>query len=77
MAGQRSIFEEVGEVQKPATTPGGVSGDRGRPRRRTRVFIMILFVMVVVQIAVGGLTRLTDSGLSITEWAPLSCAIRD
>jgi cytochrome c oxidase assembly protein subunit 15 len=26
-------------------------------------------------IAVGGLTRLTDSGLSITEWAPLSGAV--
>ncbi|MEJ6394643.1 heme A synthase [Gymnodinialimonas sp. 2305UL16-5] len=75
MAGQRSIFEEVGEAQKPAATPGGVSRDRGRARRRTRTFVIVLFVMVVVQIAVGGLTRLTDSGLSITEWAPISGAI--
>jgi cytochrome c oxidase assembly protein subunit 15 len=30
---------------------------------------------VVIMIAVGGLTRLTDSGLSITEWAPLSGAV--
>lgn len=36
---------------------------------------MILFALVVVMIAVGGLTRLTDSGLSITEWAPISGAI--
>ena len=28
------------------------------------------FALVVVMIAVGGLTRLTDSGLSITEWKP-------
>lgn len=75
MAGQRSIFEDVGEASKRAATPGGVSRDRGRGRRRTRVFIMILFVMVVIQIAIGGLTRLTDSGLSITEWAPISGAI--
>ena len=36
---------------------------------------MILFALVVVMITVGGLTRLTDSGLSITEWAPITGAI--
>ena len=36
---------------------------------------MVLFALVVVMIAVGGLTRLTDSGLSITEWAPVTGAI--
>lgn len=75
MAGQRSIFEEVTTAEKPAATPGGVTRDRGRGRARVRIFVMILFAMVVVQIAIGGMTRLTDSGLSITEWAPLSGAI--
>ncbi|HID67324.1 MAG TPA: heme A synthase, partial [Roseibacterium sp.] len=69
------IFGEVSETRKPAATPGGVSGDRGRGRGRVRGFVMILFVMVVVQIAIGGLTRLTDSGLSITQWAPITGAI--
>ena len=36
---------------------------------------MLLFALVVAMIAVGGTTRLTDSGLSITEWAPLSGAV--
>ena len=27
--------------------------------------------MIIVQIILGGITRLTDSGLSITEWKPL------
>ena len=27
--------------------------------------------MIIIQILLGGLTRLTDSGLSITEWQPL------
>ncbi len=75
MAGQRSIFEEVGGKEKPVAMPGGVTGDRGRGRARVRLFVMILFVMVVVQIAIGGLTRLTDSGLAITEWAPLTGAL--
>jgi cytochrome c oxidase assembly protein subunit 15 len=36
---------------------------------------MALFALVVLMVAVGGLTRLTDSGLSITVWAPLSGAV--
>jgi cytochrome c oxidase assembly protein subunit 15 len=75
MAQKRSIFEEVGETQKPTAVPGGVTRDRGRARARVRGFLMVLFALVVTMVAVGGLTRLTDSGLSITEWAPLSGAI--
>jgi cytochrome c oxidase assembly protein subunit 15 len=75
MAAQRNIFEDVAGAQKPAATPGGVSRDRGRGRARVRLFLIVLFAMVVVQIGVGGLTRLTDSGLSITEWAPITGAI--
>lgn len=29
---------------------------------------MAIIVMIVIQVLVGGITRLTDSGLSITEW---------
>ncbi len=75
MAKQRSIFEEVSDTAKPAATPGGVTRDRSRARRRVRIWLMVLFALVVTMIAVGGMTRLTDSGLSITEWAPLSGAI--
>lgn len=75
MAGQRSIFEDVAEIPRPAVTPGGVSRDGGRARRRTRLFIMVLFVMVAIMIAIGGMTRLTDSGLSITRWDPISGAV--
>ena len=75
MAKNRSIFEDVDAGARPAATPGGVSRDRGRARARVRGWLMALFALVVLMIAVGGLTRLTDSGLSITEWAPLSGAI--
>jgi heme a synthase len=75
MAQKRSIFEEVSETRKPEATPGGVSRDRARGRRFLRLWLKTLFVLVVVMIAVGGLTRLTDSGLSITEWAPVTGAI--
>ena len=31
-------------------------------------WLLFVFVVVSIMIVVGGLTRLTDSGLSITEW---------
>lgn len=64
----RSIFEEVGTDQRPTTVTGAI--DRGRPeaRRWVRWWLIALFALVVAMIVIGGLTRLTDSGLSITEW---------
>jgi cytochrome c oxidase assembly protein subunit 15 len=40
-----------------------------------RVWLILLFLLVVSMITVGGFTRLTDSGLSITEWRPISGAL--
>ena len=75
MAKNRSIFEEVGTTQKQAATTGVIDAGRRGARGAIRVWLMILFALVVVMIAVGGLTRLTDSGLSITEWRPVTGAI--
>ena len=33
-----------------------------------RLWLVTMFLLVIIIIVVGGLTRLTDSGLSITEW---------
>ncbi|SLN15149.1 heme A synthase [Pseudooctadecabacter jejudonensis] len=71
----RSIFEEVSETQKPVAAPGGIDAKGRGARGAIRVWLMMLFALVVVMITVGGLTRLTDSGLSITEWAPLSGSV--
>ena len=35
---------------------------------KLKIWMIILLVMIVLIILVGGLTRLTDSGLSITSW---------
>lgn len=40
-----------------------------------RIWLLVVAVMVYAMILVGGATRLTDSGLSITEWRPLLGAI--
>ena len=77
MSEKRSIFQEVSETDTPRQTPQGGMIDAGRrgARGAVRVWLMLLFALVVVMIAVGGLTRLTDSGLSITEWKPVSGAL--
>ncbi len=71
----RSIFEEVGTTQKQVATPGGIDSKRGGARNAIRVWLIMLFALLAVMIAVGGLTRLTDSGLSITEWAPVTGSV--
>ena len=76
MSTKRSIFEEVGSVEKsPVAQAGLIDKGRGGARGAIRIWLMILFALVVLMIAVGGLTRLTDSGLSITEWRPFTGAI--
>ena len=77
MAEKRSIFEEVSDPSAVREAPkGGVidSAKRGA-RGPIRAWLAVLFVMVVLIIVVGGLTRLTDSGLSITEWRPVTGAM--
>jgi cytochrome c oxidase assembly protein subunit 15 len=39
---------------------------------RVRRWLLISAVAVVLAVAIGGITRLTESGLSITEWKPVS-----
>ncbi|MFM1863140.1 MAG: hypothetical protein RLZ26_1662 [Pseudomonadota bacterium] len=79
MSGKRSIFEEVSDsAAATAAAPAAVGAiDRGAMRGRlaARIWLGILFALVVVMIAVGGATRLTDSGLSITEWRPVTGAL--
>jgi len=77
MSGKRSIFEEVSSPNAVAQPQAGVidAGMRQGARGAIRRWLMVLFALVMIMIAVGGLTRLTDSGLSITEWRPLTGAV--
>ena len=70
MAKNRSIFEEVSTeaTQRATPTKGVIDQGRTGSRAAARIWLMVLFASVVAMIVVGGLTRLTDSGLSITEW---------
>ena len=72
---KRSIFEDVGDVQKQAAAPGGIDRGGQGARGAVRVWLGVIFGLVGLMIIIGGMTRLTDSGLSITEWAPLAGAM--
>jgi len=55
--------------------PGAPPGERAASSRNRRLVASWLFAicgMILVMVVLGGVTRLTGSGLSIMEWAPLS-----
>ena len=55
--------------------PGALPEDRATSRRNRCLVAIWLFAvagMILVMIVLGGVTRLTGSGLSIMEWAPIS-----
>lgn len=78
MSQKRSIFEEVASHNQAAVTkpkPGGIDRAYRGARGAIRLWLMLIFAMVAAMILIGGLTRLTESGLSITEWNPVTGAL--
>ncbi len=74
---RRPVFQEVTDTQtRSAPAPAGIidAGHKGA-RRAIRIWLMVIFALVAAMIALGGATRLTGSGLSITEWKPVVGAI--
>ena len=51
--------------------PKGERALSPRSRRLVAVWLYVIAFMLLVMIALGGATRLTGSGLSIMEWAPV------
>lgn len=43
--------------------------------RRIAIWLFVMCGLVAAMVIVGGATRLTDSGLSITEWRPVTGAV--
>ena len=72
---KRPVFEEVldpAASSRPVAKTGMIDAAPRGARRAIRLWLMVLFVMVLAMIVLGGATRLTGSGLSITEWAPVT-----
>ncbi|MDB5511231.1 MAG: heme synthase, partial [Enterovirga sp.] len=54
---------------------GEASGRRAPGLRAVRIWLYGLAALVMLMVAIGGATRLTGSGLSITEWKPVTGAV--
>jgi cytochrome c oxidase assembly protein subunit 15 len=74
---KRPVFQEVSDptAARPVQTIGMIDARPRGARRAIRAWLAVLFVLVLAMIVVGGATRLTGSGLSITEWKPVTGAI--
>ncbi len=70
---KRSIFEDV-SGGKAAPTSGAPARIR-EARRGIALWLLALALLTAAMVLVGGLTRLTDSGLSITVWDPVMGAL--
>jgi len=57
------------------TFPSAEAASSRRNRRRVAIWLFIVAFMLWGMVVLGGATRLTGSGLSIMEWAPLSGAL--
>ena len=46
-------------------------------KQRTAInrFLLLMLGVIFIQVAIGGITRLTDSGLSMTDWKPIMGSI--
>lgn len=59
-------------IASPRVTP---RASASAPFNAVRTWLYGLAVLVMLMVAVGGATRLTGSGLSITEWRPVTGAV--
>ena len=46
-----------------------------RSARQVATWLLVGVLMIIIQVLLGGITRLTGSGLSITEWKPIMGAL--
>lgn len=46
-----------------------------KARKQVATWLLIGVGMIIIQVLLGGITRLTESGLSITEWKPITGAL--
>ncbi|RMF12253.1 MAG: heme A synthase [Alphaproteobacteria bacterium] len=59
-------------MHNTATMPARARVDQATADRRIALWLLAVSAMVFAMVVVGGITRLTESGLSIVTWKPLS-----
>jgi cytochrome c oxidase assembly protein subunit 15 len=59
-------------ILRAAPAVAGAGGERSRSApRAVAVWLLVCCALLFAMVVVGGVTRLTHSGLSITEWQPI------
>src|ERR1043165_671700 len=53
----------------------GISTHEAPPNRAVRWWLVLVAALIAIMVLVGGATRLTESGLSIVEWKPVTGAL--
>jgi len=48
---------------------------QANPNRAIRAWLLLVAALIALMVLIGGATRLTESGLSITEWKPVTGAL--
>ncbi len=57
----------------PALT--AATAPAARSQRPVAVWLFVCAALIFAMVVIGGITRLTESGLSITEWKPVAGAL--
>ncbi len=68
----RSVMKKRIEAMVTDTIGGAGAAASGKGRRAIGIWLLVLCTMVFVMLVIGGLTRLTHSGLSMVEWKPIT-----
>src|SRR3954467_5766324 len=74
---QKKIFREIILLTLPPTFVPAMANDLQQTpsARPVAIWLLIGVFMIIVQVLLGGITRLTGSGLSITEWNVITGAL--
>ncbi|HUF55967.1 MAG TPA: COX15/CtaA family protein [Thermohalobaculum sp.] len=72
---KRAVFEEVGPERTRRDAPPPPPARKHYRRSAIALWLWVLAALVAIMVLVGGATRLTDSGLSITVWDPVMGAV--
>jgi heme a synthase len=62
-------------IPAPQALSDKTSSDRASRDRAVRWWLLAVAGLIAIMVLVGGATRLTESGLSITEWKPVTGAL--
>src|SRR5262245_58216195 len=81
---RRLVARAIGAMLRPVQRSIPLVGVPSRPvadrkpeaaTRAVAIWLLLCCVMILAMVVIGGVTRLTESGLSITEWRPVSGAL--